>query len=270
MTSPPFTPALLSEVAFKRERDALDEYFPAFKIVERNVPLPYHVATGTLKPFDSLAQAQLVTANMLARIPLTTDYEGHLYPGDETLKPVRLRRSFRLLDPQGVEVVFVRAPDAHQVFLVSPSVDARSFPKLKHLYGRRHPGSETNPSLPAHEACVIAPSDRVWDRNTPVALLLNHVTRWIGAHRLVAFGGLEEWPTEEAPHSPEGWLAGLAPTDPCWCGRGLVYGACHRITDLSQTHQSFNARYSWLNENAALFKRQQDNRRTVSAMSAPG
>ena len=240
----PFTPVELSTAERAFQESKLEEFFPGFEIVLGTGAEPYHVARGTLRPFDSLERAEIVAANMLARRPLSTDYDGLLYPSDETLQREKLRRSARLLDPQEVEVVFVASPDAHQVFMTNPVIDTRAFSKMKHLYFRSHPGHAVDSSLPREEACIVAHQDRVWDRSKPVALLLNHVAEWIGAFRLFAYGEVGEWPLPEAPHSPIEWYASTPVNAPCPCGRGAKYGECHRPGDLRIARSRFLRRYA--------------------------
>jgi len=154
-------------------------------------------------------------------------------PHHEVVLP-RLRLSRR---PYVVELTYPSSPtgDAGPLHprakVIDPEISHRTHPSHPHMYVG--PGEES-------WACPMSPQSTAWRwRRGATVRYLDQVALWIlkSAVWIATGGGILEsatWLGPDTPHSPFDLLGSVRPGDPCWCGRGTAYEACHQRGDIER------------------------------------
>ena len=224
--------ATLVPKRYEQELTHLKKHYPEFNIEERLSPVPHHVVTGRLQPFDEHSEAELVVANMRARHTIDAYGDGWLAPTVTDIRPAKLVINPMMYQAYDIEIFILANGWAPRIYIVSPVIDDRSQKGLVHLNrtfnpidARAHPGYREDNRMPRCDACVVATQDLAWTWLTHhLADLVGYVAVWLGAFASWKHGQIGSWPLEEAPHSVKKWLRETPEDAPCVCGAPATYG----------------------------------------------
>lgn len=194
----------------------------------------------TIEPTPSDECLRYVLADLEAGKPVTVGDKGKV--GHSTKCPTEGHATFApaLRLPQEKYFVSLTYPAAGRgqtwpahpkVRLLVPDV-ARLSPTHPHFFRLLDSGDAW--------ACAVSPQDGRWgwksggtvDYLDQVAVWLVKTQAWIATGGGLPWQG--KWIGPASGHRPIEHLAAIEPTDPCWCGRGLGYGQCHRKAEIGQ------------------------------------